>query len=163
MDESQRRELIERYKAGPARLREAVGGLTDAELDHRPAASDWSARMVVHHCADSEMTSAIRLRRLLAEERPAIQGYDENLFAARLHYDRPIEGSLEAVAAARRTSAELLERLDPADWAREGSHSEATRPYTVARWLEIYAAHCHDHAEQIRRAVASAREGTRAR
>jgi hypothetical protein len=157
MDDAQRRELIERYKQGPAVLREAVAGLSDAELDHRPGPGDWSPRMVVHHCADSELTSAIRLRRLLAEEKPAIQGYDENLFAERLHYDRPIESSLEAVAAARRSSAEIVERIGPADWQRTGTHSEATRPYTVERWLEIYAAHCHDHADQIRRAVAAAR------
>jgi hypothetical protein len=163
MDDARRRELIQRYKGGPAVLREALAGLSEAELDHVPGEGEWSARMVAHHCADSEMTSAIRLRRLLAEERPAIQGYDEKLFAQRLHYDRPVEASLEAVAAARRTSAEVLDRLAPEDWAREGTHSEATRPYTVERWLEIYAAHCHDHAEQIRHAVRSAREGTAAR
>ena len=55
--------------------------------------------MVVHHLADSEMMSAMRLRRLIAEDDPVIQGYDEPLFARQLFYDdRPIEPALAALA-----------------------------------------------------------------
>ena len=157
MDDAQRRELIERYKQGPAVLREAVAGLTDAELDHRPGPDDWSPRMVVHHCADSELTSAIRLRRLLAEDRPQIQGYDQDEFARKLYYDRPHETSLELFKYARLATAELLERLQPADWLREGTHSESG-PYSVETWLTIYAQHAHKHARQIREARGAAQK-----
>jgi len=58
-------------------------GLTEEELDHRPSDGGWTPREVVHHLADSEMTSAIRLRRLLAEESPVIQGYEEMQFSGR--------------------------------------------------------------------------------
>ena len=155
MDETTRRALIERYKDGHRVVTEALAGITDAELDARPGPDEWSPRKIVHHLADSELTSAIRLRRLLAEDRPTIAGYDEQEFARRLHYDRPIAASLEALAAARRSTAEILDRLSPAQWAREGTHTESGR-YTVEGWLEIYAAHAHDHAEQIRRARAAA-------
>jgi hypothetical protein len=100
---------------------------------------------VVHHLADSEMTSAIRLRRLLAEDRPVINGYDEEQFARVLHYDRPIEASIAVLKAARESTAEIIERLSEAEWARTGRHSESG-PYSVETWLEIYAAHGHDHA-----------------
>lgn len=151
-----RRALIARYRAGHRAVQEALEGITEAELDARPGPGEWSAREVVHHLADSEMNSAIRLRRLLAEDRPLIQGYDEPEFARRLYYDRPIGASLEAVAAARRTSAEILERLTDAEWARRGTHSDSGS-YGVEDWLAIYAAHAHEHAEQIRRARAAAR------
>jgi hypothetical protein len=151
MDQEQRRALIARYNEGYRVVTEALVGITEAELDARPADGGWTAREVVHHLADSEMTSAIRLRRLLAEDSPQIVAYDEAEFARRLHYDRPIAASLEALAAARRTSAELLECLSEAEWARAGTHSESGR-YSVEGWLEIYAAHAHDHAAQIRRA-----------
>jgi hypothetical protein len=105
----------------------------------------------VHHLADSEMTSAIRLRRLLAEDRPVIVGYDQEEFARKLHYDRPIAASLAAFKASRDTSGEILDRMSEAEWAREGTHSESGH-YSVLRWLEIYAAHAHGHADQIRRA-----------
>lgn len=154
MDPTTRRELIERYKDGYRVVMEALHGATDEELDARPAPGDWTAREVAHHLADSEMTSAIRLRRLLAEEHPAIDGYDEAEFARRLYYDRPIDTSLEALRAARASCASILERLSEEQWAREGTHSESGR-YSVETWLELYAAHAHDHAAQIRRARAA--------
>jgi hypothetical protein len=135
---------------------EALQGISERELDAHPAPGKWSAREIVHHLADSEMTSAIRLRRLIAEDRPLIQGYDQDEFARRLYYDRPIHASLEALRSARETTAQILERMTEAEWAREGTHSESGR-YTVLRWLEIYAQHAHNHADQIRRAHSAAR------
>ena len=152
MDTARRQALLTRYRDGYRAVAEAVAGLSDAELDQRPGDGSWSAREVVHHLADSEMTSAIRLRRLLAEENPVIAGYDEELFRRRLYYDsRPIAGSLAALKSARETTAEIVDRLTGAEWARAGTHSESG-PYSVETWLEIYAAHGHEHAEQIRRA-----------
>ena len=157
MDRDQARaDLLSRYVDGTDAVRRAVDGLTDAQLD-QPAADDptngWTARQIVHHLADSEMTSAIRLRRLIAEDDPVIAAYDENAFARRLHYDdRPIAPSLDAMAAARATSASILERLTDDEWARAGTHEESGR-YSVDEWLRIYAAHGEDHADQIRRAA----------
>jgi hypothetical protein len=150
--------LLQRYREGPGELEAAARGLSEAELDYAPRDGGWSPREVVHHTADSELTSAIRLRKLLAEENADIQGYDEMEFSRRLHYrERPIAASLDAVRASRETSASILEYLTEADWSRTGTHSDSG-PYSVETWLEIYAAHCHDHAEQISRAVREARE-----
>jgi hypothetical protein len=148
MDKDARQKLVDRYKDGYRAVAEALAGATDEELDSRPAPNKWTAREITHHLADSEMTSAIRLRLLLAADAPRIAAYDQEGFARALHYDRPIEASLEAFKAARRTTAEILDRMSEAEWAREGIHSELGR-YTVERWLEIYAAHAHGHAEQI--------------
>ena len=103
------------------------------------------------------MTAAVRLRLLVAVDRPQIVGFDQDEFARRLHYDRPIEASLDAFKTARRATAEILERMSDAEWSREGTHSEHGR-YTVERWLEIYAKHAHSHAEQIRVARAAGRK-----
>jgi hypothetical protein len=150
--------LLQRYREGPDELEAAVRGLSDAELDYLPRDGGWSPREVVHHTADSELTSAIRLRKLLAEENADIQGYDEMEFSRRLHYrERPIGASLGAVRSSRETSASIVDHLSEADWGRTGTHSESG-PYSVEMWLEIYAAHCHDHAEQITRAVQEARQ-----
>ena len=155
MDAQRRRDLIARYKDGYREVAAALEGATDAQLDARPAAGKWSAREIVHHLADSEMTSAVRLRLLVAEDHAAIRGYDEKAFASRLHYDRPIASSLLAFEGARRCTGDLLERMTDADFAKEGTHSEHGA-YSVARWLEIYADHAHNHAAQIRRARAAA-------
>jgi hypothetical protein len=154
LDASRRRTLIDQYRTGYAAVVDALAGADDAALDRRPGPGTWSAREIVHHLADSEMTSAIRLRRLIAEENPTIVGYDQEVFAQRLSYDRPIAASLEAFRWARSSTAEILDRLTDAEWARAGTHSESG-PYSVERWLEIYAEHAVKHAAQIRRALAS--------
>jgi hypothetical protein len=147
-----RSELVARYKSGYDEVVAALAGITEAELDHRPDEPDgWTAREIVHHLADSELTSAVRLRRLIAEDHPVIFGYDQDTFTQRLHYDRPIAASLAAVNAARDTTAEILEILTEDEWGRQGWHDEIGL-YSVDTWLEIYAAHAHDHADQIRRA-----------
>ena len=151
MTPDERVALVARYRGGYAAVEAALAAAGPDRLD----ASDdggWTPRQVTHHLADSEMTSAIRLRRLLAEDAPVIAGYDEETFAKTLRYDRPVEASLRAVEAARTTSAELLDRLTEDDWARTGTHTE-TGTYGVEDWLAIYAAHAHDHADQIRRAA----------
>ena len=147
--------LLERFRAGYADVEEALAGATDADLDREPPGGGWTARMVVHHLADSEATAYVRLRRLIAEDEPVILGYDEPEYARRLHYDRPIATSLAVLRAVRAASLELLESLTPAEWMRTGTHAESG-PYSVERWLAIYAAHAHDHAAQIREARGSA-------
>ena len=153
MDATTRNQLIDRYRQGHQAVVDALAGITPAQLD-APSPEGWSARMVVHHLADSEMTSAIRLRRLIVEDNPTIQGYDEELYSRVLFYDRrPIEPSLAALKAARESTATILELLTDEQWERPGTHSEPG-PYGVETWLEIYAAHAHDHAAQITRARA---------
>lgn len=151
MDNANRTALIRRYTEGYAAVEAALEGIAEAELD-RPAPEGWTVRQVVHHLADSEMTSALRLRKLIAEPNPIIWGYDEARYAQSLWYkSRPIEPSLLAFRAARESTATILQHLLESDWTRLGWHTESG-PYSVQTWLEIYAAHGHEHADQIRRA-----------
>jgi hypothetical protein len=156
MDRRTREELVARYKDGYRVVAGALAGASDAELDAVPAPGKWTARQIVHHLADSEMTSAVRLRLLVAEENAPIRAYDQDLFARTLHYDRPIAASLLAFRGARESSAALLDLLTEVEWSKTGVHPEHAQ-YGVERWLEIYAAHAHDHAEQITRARAAGR------
>ncbi|HEV2707125.1 MAG TPA: DinB family protein [Pyrinomonadaceae bacterium] len=151
MTPAERDAQIARYRAG---YEEVVRSLADFPAEHltaRPFPGKWSAREIVHHLADSEMASALRLRKLLAEEAAEIQGYDQDEYARRFRYnERDHAPALEALRAARATTSQLLDTLSDADWTRAGTHSESGR-YTVEDWLRIYAAHAHDHAAQIRR------------
>ena len=149
MEHEERDLLIAQYKDGYRVVADALVKITPAELDAAPAAGKWSARQIVHHLADSEMTAAVRFRLLLAEDRPAIKGYDQDRFAERLHYERSHEASLELFRAARASTAELMACLTEADWLREGTHSEVGR-FGLDTWLRIYAPHAHRHADQIR-------------
>jgi hypothetical protein len=100
MTPEERRALIAQYKDGYRVVAEALSDATDEELDARPAPGKWSARELVHHLADAEMTAATRLRLLVAIDNPQIIGYDQDVFARKLYYDRPIAASLDAFKAA---------------------------------------------------------------
>src|SRR3954454_19003153 len=122
MQPDERTQLIAQYNDGYRAVAEALLKITPAELDASPGPGKWTARQIVHHLADSEMTAAVRFRLLLAEDNPAIKGYDQARFAVRLHYERSHESSLELFRATRAATAELMACLTEADWLREGTH-----------------------------------------
>ncbi len=151
MDRPERERLIAQYVAGYDDVAAALKGFPEGGLTAHPLPGKWSAAEIVHHLADSETTSALRIRKLLAEDHAIIQGYDQEAYAKRLRYnERDIAPSLEAFRAARATTAQMLPGLSEADWAREGWHTESGR-YSVEHWLRIYAVHAHNHAGQIQR------------
>ena len=149
MEADERKNLIEQYRRGYEAVVAALLKITPDELDVKPGPKKWSVREIVHHLADSEMIAAARLRYLLGQDRPTIHGYDQDEFARRLYYDRPHEVSLELFRIVRESTAEILDRLTPAEWIREGTHTQAGA-YGVESWLKTYAAHAHKHATQIR-------------
>src|SRR5215210_2950335 len=148
MTREERDKMIALYRDGYRAVVEALHNANDEELDARVAPGKWSAREIVHHLADSEMTAAVRVRLLLATDRPTIHAYDQDEFSRRLHYDRPHQSSLEAFRYARECTAQILERLSEAEWLREGTHTEAGS-FGVEKWLLIYSEHAHHHARQI--------------
>ena len=151
MTPEERKDLIAKYAAGFDEVMEALNGFPGDSLGAHPIPGKWSAREIVHHLGDSESTSAWRLRKLLVEDNPLIQGYDQDQYATRLHYnERDMAPALEAFRYARASTMQLIPLMSEEDWQRAGTHSESGR-YTTEDWLKIYAAHAHNHAAQIRR------------
>src|SRR5689334_6989903 len=151
MSPQERQQLVARYQDGYTEVVNALKGFSEDALSQRPLPGKWTAREIVHHLADSETISAHRLRKLLAEEKPIIHGYDQERYATLLRYnERELAPALEAFRAARDTTAQILSNMSAADWEREGWHTESGR-YTPETWLQIYAVHAHNHAAQIRR------------
>lgn len=153
-------QLIEQYRGGMGLIERALERVTDDNLD-RSDEGGWTPRMVIHHLADSETNSYVRLRRLLAEPRGTmILGYDEDRWShtpALGYATYPIADSLAVLRAVRAASANVLEHMTAEDFEREGVHTQTGR-YTVRDWLEIYVRHAHEHAEQILRACGEQKE-----
>jgi hypothetical protein len=157
MTPEERHALMVRYRDGAAAFRAAMADVEDGELDERPVEGEWTVREIAHHLADSELNSAVRLRRLIAEDDAVIQGYDEMEFVRRLHVsERPIASSIDAAAAARASTLTILEALTEDEWSRSGTHTDQGT-YAVEEWLRDYADHPWDHAEQARRVLAALR------
>src|SRR6476620_2163101 len=105
MTPEERSNLIDKYVAGYDEVVKALDGFPANNLGDHPIPGKWSAREIIHHLGDSESTSAFRLRKLLVEDSPTIEGYDENAFAQKLKYnERDMTPALEAFRSARATT-----------------------------------------------------------
>ncbi len=142
------------YRAATQDFLEAARAVPADALDRKPR-EGWSARQIIHHLADSETQSYSRIRRLLAEPNPTIQGYDEEAWAncAVLGYtDLPVEISLQVFASVRAASAQIIDRLSAADLEKSGMHTERG-PISVAHWLDMYTRHPREHTQQLEHAL----------
>jgi hypothetical protein len=140
----------------PAAILRAFAGMTVAQVAQPEAPGKWSIRQVVQHLADSELVWGYRLRMVLAQVRPPLTGFDQDQWAARLHYDEADVGTaLEEFGVLRRANLRLLARASPDDITRVGVHA-ARGEESVGHMLRMYAGHDLLHLAQlarIRRAV----------
>jgi uncharacterized damage-inducible protein DinB len=143
-------ELIREYAAGPKLLRDSVAEMTREELLARPVAGRWSTLEVVAHVADVEPLYADRLKRVLAENEPAILAVNPDEYAAHLAYhERDLETELALVDAVRRHMVSILSRIDPPRFERVGRHS-VDGPVSARTLLERITNHLPHHVKFIR-------------
>jgi DinB superfamily len=115
----------------------------------------WSIREVVQHLADSELVGGFRLRMVLAHDRPALTGYDQDLWATRLRYSEvDVHDALEQFMVLRRANMRLWQNLGPADLVRVGMHGERGEE-SLEHMRRLYAGHDLLHLRQVERIRAS--------
>jgi hypothetical protein len=141
--------LLEQYAAGPEMLRNAVAGMSAAELDAVPIPGKWNTRQVVCHIADFEPIYADRMKRVLAEKEPTFFGGDPDLFATGLAYDaRDVEEELQLIEAVRQQMVRILQAISDDDFQRVGHHSE-DGPITLETLLQRITGHIPHHVRFI--------------
>lgn len=117
-------ELIEAYARGAAELREAIAGMSAAEIAARPVPGKWSTLELICHLADFEPIYADRMKRVIAEEKPTFMSGDPDLFLQHLAYDaRDAEGEIALIDSVRQQMARILRTLPRESFARVGIHS----------------------------------------
>lgn len=132
----------------PSRLRQAVTGLNDPQLDTPYRDGGWTVRQVVHHFADSHANSYIRFRLALTEDCPTIKPYDEAAWARLPDNRAPIEPSLLFVDGMHQRFVALLESMSEEDFQRSFNHPERGR-MTLANNLALYHWHSRHHTAHI--------------
>lgn len=132
-------------------LTRVTNGLSEEQMSVLEAPGKWSIRHVLRHLADSDIVWAWRLRLVLAQDRPAITGYDQDAWAQRLHYaDAPARESIAEFAALRHGNLRLLHAASAADLKRVGVHAERGEE-SVEHMMRLYAGHDLLHIRQIER------------
>lgn len=147
--DEQRRQFIDEIEATPARLRAAVAGLSDEQLDTPYRPDGWTVRQVVHHLPDSHLNSYTRFRLALTEDEPTIKPYYEDRWAELADArTAPPEVSLDLLETLHRRWVLLLRSLGPADFARSFRHPELGI-VTLEKSTALYAWHGRHHIAQI--------------
>lgn len=142
------REVLEQTASA---LTRACTGLSTDQMTRPEATGKWSVRHVLQHLADSELVWGWRLRLVLAQDRPPLTGYDQDLWAERLGYDDASVGqALEEFKVLRRGNLRLLSHASPDDLARVGVHAERGDE-SVAHMVRLYAGHDLLHIAQLDR------------
>ena len=139
---------IETLRLLPERLRAAVAGLNDAQLDTPYRDGGWTVRLVVHHLADSHANSFIRFKLALTEDWPTIKSYDEAAWARLPDSRLPIDGSLVFVGALHARWVALLKSMSEEDFQRGFNHPEKGRQ-NLAVSLALYEWHSRHHVAHI--------------
>jgi hypothetical protein len=145
------RDPIAVLRETPSALPRAIAGLPPGQLRQAERAGKWSIGQVLHHLADSEVVWAWRMRLILAHDRPPLTGYDQDLWAERLHYDQgdPLD-ALAVFGVLRQANLRLVERASPADLQRVGVHAERGDE-SLNHLVRLYAGHDLLHLRQVER------------
>ena len=144
-----RRQCIDQIAEAPHKLRQAVAGLTDAQLDTRYRAGGWTVRQVVHHVADSHLTSYGRFRLALTEDTPVVKPFPEERWAelpdART---APVDVSLALLEALQERWVMLLRSLTPEQLERAFHHADLGL-VPLHKNIALYAWHGRHHVAHV--------------
>jgi len=141
--------LLERFRRGPELLAVVLTGVFGEEEDFTTAPGKWSIRQILAHLADAELVGAHRLRQVIAEDKPTLVAFNQDLWTQNLDYARrKPKQSLESFRRVRAENYELLKELPATAFDRAGNHTERGR-MTLRDLLEGYASHAESHAQQM--------------
>ena len=149
LTDEERTAHIDSIEAHPQRMRVAVDGLDDSQLDTRYRDGGWTVRQVVHHVVDSHMNSYVRFKLAITQDKPTIATYEESIWAELPDAKyAPIEGSLIMLESLHARWVSFLRALTPEQCRRSVVHPEIG-DITVDVLLEIYGWHCPHHEGHI--------------
>jgi len=125
LTEQQKSQYLDDIEQTPARLRAAVQGLSEKQLDTPYRQGGWTVRQVVHHVPDSHVNSYVRFKLALTEDEPTIRPYMENLWAELPEAKgAPIELSLVLLGSLHSRWMLMLRAITPGQWKRSFRHPE---------------------------------------
>lgn len=152
---AERQAMIDKLREFPARLELLVKDLSHQDLTVPFLVDEWTVAQNVHHLADSHMNAFIRHKKIIFEDNPTLQGYEQADWATSADANHAaLEESIMMLKGLHARWVRLFESLQEADWARTGKHAEYGET-TLDQQLVIYAEHCDAHIDQITRTLAA--------
>jgi len=138
------------FAAGADVPRRAIDGLTAKQLDAHPIPNTWSIRQIVLHLMDTDLIASFRMKRIIAEEQPQLELYDEVAFSMRLGYERmQAATACEVFHLNRILTAEILGGLSEETFRRVALHPEIGEK-SLGRFVRLYIRHLEQHMQFLR-------------
>jgi len=145
-----REEILSFLRGAPDLIAHACRELTAAQLQQRPAPDDWSLLELACHLRDSAIEEGMRARRMVEEDNPTLEPYDEQARALERNYiTEDCSKVMTALRAYFTGYAYQLERFSDAEWERPGFHPE-DGPVSVRIRAELEVKHTEAHVAQMR-------------
>ncbi len=149
LTDDERASLIDSIEGHPVRMRAAVDGLSDEQLDTRYRDEGWTLRQVVHHVVDSHVNAYVRFKLALTEDNPTIRTYEEHIWAELPDgKTAPVEGSLAILDTLHARWVSCLRNMSAGDFRRP-LHYPGMGDVHVDLLLEIYGWHGPHHEAHI--------------
>ncbi len=134
----------------PQNMRDAIAGLSEAQLSTPYREGGWAVRQVVHHVPDSHMNAFVRFKLALTEDTPTIRPYDQTKWAELPDVSgTPVQVSLSLLDSLHARWLKLLQGMNSSDFSREYLHPEHGKTHRLDAVLAMYAWHSRHHVAQI--------------
>ena len=142
-------DALDTFRRGPDILEEALRGATEEETKYVPAPGKWNIRQLARHVADTEIVVGMRMRQIVAEDKPTLIPFDQEAWAAKLHYEKADAfDSLARFRSLREDTARVLDALPEDAFERVGVHPErGAKP--LREWVSLFGGHVETHVKQI--------------
>ena len=146
-------ESIERLEEMPAFLEAALDAVPADELVSRPSAGEFSLTEQACHLRDLEREGyLVRVRRMLSETLPTLEGFDGTAVAqARNYQAQDARAAAQEFAAARRETTGLLAATTADDLEREAIFAD--KRITLRDLVAMIEEHDRGHREEIERLI----------
>ena len=148
-------ELLKEYKDATDNFVAAAKAVPADKLYKAPTNDEWSPANIIHHLADTEAHFYVRYMKILTEDVPQTDFFDETVYPVKLKYDkRDVASSLRLVQSLRESFYNIMSNFTPDEWERKGRNSDVGE-YPIIALIKKSRTHIKDHLNQLNEAVAN--------
>ncbi|HEX8843198.1 MAG TPA: DinB family protein [Pyrinomonadaceae bacterium] len=153
-------ELVQFLEETPEVVRQLTAGWSEQALRWKPSEDEFSALEQVCHLRDIEREGySVRIRKILAEERPMLPDIDGSRLARTRHYNsQSFDSALEDFAHARQENIGVIRAL-PSDQLNRSGALEGVGEITLERLLLLMREHDQSHRDELRGLMAYVSKG----
>ncbi len=146
-------EVITEFRDSGENFVKLAKSASSEKLHKSQTSEEWSPANIIHHMADAEAHFYIRYLRVLTENIPTTEFFDEDVYPELLHYEkRAVNASIALIESIRASSVSLFNNFKDEDWQRKGITSDGNE-FVLIALIKKARSHINDHANQLSAAL----------